>query len=616
MPELIDKVQLNGDGIGYLEMHDFSTANSCYEKRVEAVQLVASVCYNSKIKEGSDKLFKMLATESKGLPSSSYEFVPVLLTEKQVAHILHAKNIRSMPDVCHSNAISVIKYGEFISYKGKDYLLTNLRALIADVGEDSDKYYNTDHVEIEAIKKYFKVFKSKIDLATARQFMRSRVIWQELCVSGDTVIKTRQGARTIKELYENQFRRKNDRLPTIKTYDFDTKTFKYTKIKEVFKTGTKEVFEVKVQYGTSGSIRTIKTSKEHKFLTKDGWKRLKDIDLNSFVAINGIPLYRDKAWLKEKKEYFLSQGIGMKGMAIELGINYNTLKSWIHKHGLQYTQAETSSTFKVWNKGVTGEDSHSFGRKLSDEARQKISDKHTMKLGASNGGYGKRMRSYWEADFRRSKILDKFDNKCASCGKTDCRFELDHIKPVASHPELGFNEDNVQPLCTECHKEKSVTEVKIGRSTISYGMVVSIESLGDEETYDLEVEHKDHNYIANSIVVHNSRRYVSGDKMPFEFYISPKIKELYYGEKMVKSSIERAVLEYNWLIDSGIKPEDARRVLPQSMYTTVWSAWLPSQLKSMIDLRTHKTAQSEIRELATKIDDMTFIWSDSTKGTR
>ena len=269
--ELVSREDLNDDGIGYVEMYDFSTANSRYEKRVEAVQLVASVCYNSKIKEGSDKLFKMLSTESKGLPSSSYEFVPVLITKYEVSY---------------NEMKSCLKFGEVV--ENGEYVLTNLRALIADVGEKSEKYYNTSNEEIAIIKKHFKVFKSKIDLVTARQFMRQRVVWQEL-----------------------------------------------------------------------------------------------------------------------------------------------------------------------------------------------------------------------------------------------------------------------------------------------------------------------------------SRRYVSGEKLEFEFYISPKIKELYYGEEMIKSSIERSIIEYNWLIGSGVKPEDARRALPQSMYTTVWSAWLPSQLKNMIDLRTHKTAQSEIRELANKIDDMVFVWSDS-----
>ena len=33
-------------------------------------------------------------------------------------------------------------------------------------------------------------------------------------------------------------------------------------------------------------------------------------------------------------------------------------------------------------------------------------------------------------------------------------------------------------------------------------------------------------------------------------------------------------------------------------YTTVWSAWQPSPLKSFYDLRLDKHAQSEIRELA------------------
>jgi len=159
---MIGRLNLNGDSIGYVEMYDFSTGNRSYKDRVEVVQMVASICYNSKIKSGSSKLFKMLGTESAGLPSSSYEFVPVLLRH-EVAKGYHMQNS--------------MKYGEFVE-DGR-YVLTNLRALIADVGEDSDKYYNESFDEISIIRKHFKVFKSKIDLATARQLMRHRCSWQE-----------------------------------------------------------------------------------------------------------------------------------------------------------------------------------------------------------------------------------------------------------------------------------------------------------------------------------------------------------------------------------------------------------------------------------------------------
>lgn len=76
------------DGItGFVEHYDFALANSSYEARVHAVTKVASICYQSPKALDSVSLFNRLQAESAGLPSSSYEFVPVLLDEEQVSSI-------------------------------------------------------------------------------------------------------------------------------------------------------------------------------------------------------------------------------------------------------------------------------------------------------------------------------------------------------------------------------------------------------------------------------------------------------------------------------------------------------------------------------------------------
>jgi thymidylate synthase (FAD) len=181
--EATRRYELNGDQIGYLESYDFSRANISYEARVDAITTIASVCYMNPKAIGSTKLYDRLAMENKGLPSSSYEFVPVLLYGETMVDVL--ESVWDSAQVPHT-----LRFGETIMEDGKTYLLTNLRALIHDVGEDagSDKYYNTSEESIAIIKRNFKVYKSVIDLSTARQFMRHRASWQELSrryVSGD-----------------------------------------------------------------------------------------------------------------------------------------------------------------------------------------------------------------------------------------------------------------------------------------------------------------------------------------------------------------------------------------------------------------------------------------------
>ena len=160
--------------------YDFSTANSSLESRIAAITTVASVCYQSPKSLGSISLYDRLACESVGLPSSSFEFVPVLLDMRDSKYRPWADKL--------SLVSPIFKYGEIVH---GGYLLTNLRALIACVGTDADNpvFFNTP-TECGIISQYFHVFKTEIDLATARQFMRHRASWQELSrryVSGKRV---------------------------------------------------------------------------------------------------------------------------------------------------------------------------------------------------------------------------------------------------------------------------------------------------------------------------------------------------------------------------------------------------------------------------------------------
>ena len=145
-----------------VDHYDFSLANSSYEARVQTVTKSASICYGNPKALGSISLFDRLQAEAAGLPSSSYEMCPILLTKEQFA----ARDLKA----CW-------KFGEQVG----DYLLTNLRALISDVGpEESLNYLNTAPEEIQIIKDNFKVFLFNVDLATRAQMVRHRCSWQEL----------------------------------------------------------------------------------------------------------------------------------------------------------------------------------------------------------------------------------------------------------------------------------------------------------------------------------------------------------------------------------------------------------------------------------------------------
>lgn len=173
-----------GDEIAFIEQWDFSHANTSEENRIKAITQVASICYQSPNALGSKTLYNRLMAESMGLPSSSFEFVPVLLNKLNIQHA----------ELLKPEYSSVKKFGELVE-DGK-YLLTNYRAIVYDYEKNPDQYsfdirhvYNTEE-EAEIIKKHFKVFLYKVDLPTRSQMVRHRVNWQELSrryVSGKRV---------------------------------------------------------------------------------------------------------------------------------------------------------------------------------------------------------------------------------------------------------------------------------------------------------------------------------------------------------------------------------------------------------------------------------------------
>lgn len=179
-----------GDDIAYVKHFDFSRANLSNENRIGAITAVASVCYQSGKSLGSESLYNRLLAESSGLPSSSFEFVPVLFRYDFIETFFCNRS-----DIWLENS-NTLKYGEkFDYYDGEfvvTYLLTNYRALIYDV-ENNGLYksildhFNTEE-ECKIIAKHFNVFQVKIDMPTFGQMVRHRVNWQVLSrryVSGE-----------------------------------------------------------------------------------------------------------------------------------------------------------------------------------------------------------------------------------------------------------------------------------------------------------------------------------------------------------------------------------------------------------------------------------------------
>ena len=193
LPEMVrENNNVFGDNLAFIKEYDFSKANSSHNSRLNAVTEIATVCYASPDKIGSQGLYDRLANEDIGIPSSAFAFIPVLMDENIMNNFIFDEVEGEVIPDCFT-------FGEIISYNNKKYLLTNLRALLQDLGwttdykkaqELSEKYFNTSKEDIEIIKKFYKVYKVKMDIATSKQWNRHNFHLQELSrryVSGKKV---------------------------------------------------------------------------------------------------------------------------------------------------------------------------------------------------------------------------------------------------------------------------------------------------------------------------------------------------------------------------------------------------------------------------------------------
>ena len=65
----------------------------------------------------------------------------------------------------------------------------------------------------------------------------------------------------------------------------------------------------------------------------------------------------------------------------------------------------------------------------------------------------------WKALRFMARRRDGF--ACVQCGAKG-RLEVDHIKPIRTHPELALDLGNLQCLCIACHARKTRLEIGLG----------------------------------------------------------------------------------------------------------------------------------------------------------
>jgi thymidylate synthase (FAD) len=153
--------------------------------------------------------------------------------------------------------------------------------------------------------------------------------------------------------------------------------------------------------------------------------------------------------------------------------------------------------------------------------------------------------------------------------------------------------------------------------------VVSIEYVGERQTYDLCIAGPWHNFVANGVVVHNSfnefsMRYA---KATDEFYVpAPEDVRTQVGKpgsytfepvdpelaestrRDLQEVYDHAYATYERLVEAGVAREVARSALPVGSYTEFYWTVNARSLMNFLSLRNHANAQLEIRRYAEALE--------------
>ena len=421
------------------------------------------------------------------------------------------------------------------------------------------------------------------------QITRHRIA--SYCISGDTVIgyQERNKGMTIKELAEKTKQYKS--MSKLRSVNETTNELFYNKVIDAWYSGKKEVYELTTEDGYK-----IKATAQHKFLTKEGYRQLSDLQIGDYVLTNGIEAYKNKNWLNKK---YNEENMSQQEIGDYCGVSKHTIRSWVRKYGLQKEAGSWCIGKKPPNAGKT---KYAYPPLMSASEKQKGNKNNRnreYKLNENpttiSGGYFLTRRKY------------KKTGECFIC-KENGYTELHHKD---KNPK-NASKNNVIELCMMCHKRQ---HLKDSVMVVKPSKIISIKYIGIEDTYDVEMMAPYNNFVANGFIVHNSvqsQRYVNMNQM--DAIVPPVIESDESLKQDYDSFMQESLDVYSGFVDrlkqkyvadgmdekTAVKTaqEDARFVLPNACDTKMIVTMNARSLQNFFRHRCCNRAQWEIRDLA------------------
>lgn len=302
------------------------------------------------------------------------------------------------------------------------------------------------------------------------------------CLAADTRIygyrasDTQTHSWTIKELHDRQLTaRGRDTLRRIRLRSATPDGVLVPgKIKRVISSGKKPVFEVITRSG-----RKIRATACHRFLTAEGWRRLRELSVGSRLMANGLPGWANREWIEQK---YVHEAMTRPEVARLLGMSDSALGKVIRAMGIK-----KPLSLRRNRRGGAGKKGMHSAEGLKRIALSKMGERNPSWKGAGVSRKG--------ACLRAKRVMPAVD-PCWGC-QTTRKVERHHL----DENFLNNSPDNLISLCAKCHKAFHFE----GSITVFSDEIVAITELPAEETFDIEMEEEPHNFVANGLVVHNSQ---------------------------------------------------------------------------------------------------------------
>lgn len=339
---------------------------------------------------------------------------------------------------------------------------------------------------------------------------------RNFCLSGDTKItidkpsSLKKGLKSdqpmiLKDIVEKWFNGDSDKRDmkfrlkrmNLRSLNEETGEFYNTHIVDCFKSGEKDIFELKLE-----NNYLIKLTREHRIFTNKGWVTLNDINIQNHngiiswnknapeIATNGISIedifeekkngltraeigrkynipnkqlewiciknnisfdkkihtpnetfeYKNKEWLEEK----LAQGLFSTQIAKLCNSTYDRIKKMMRKFGLKGNRNPRLGSIP-WNKGLT----YTFPEEKLVNVR--AAAKKRIKPDSHKSYIDFNIKSTRFLSEIRKEIYEKYDYKCQVTGFNQ-NLELHHIDPVWHNKEKAFDKENIILINKKVHR--------------------------------------------------------------------------------------------------------------------------------------------------------------------